>query len=402
MNAIKQLAVFAVLASVGVGLYFKLQSDPDPIPPADFAGSWGTPPEINLPQFQGREPTGPPSLGESRDSSPGDASESAAMASTPPPWEGIAAPPDAAPPVASHHTSHSAGDVPLPSTVDDSPSSMPPAGSGPVADATSAGPPSAENDPLNTATTSRYSETQTTTFDAARQVAMATLDQGRMAEGLLLLSQWYGEPSLDEAKRRDLESLLGQLAGTVIYSTEHHVEPAHVVQPGETLMSIASQYDVSWQLLAKINGLSGPEALPPGTELKVIRGPFSAVVDLDARRLTLMLRGYYAGRFAIGLGTERSNMEGDWIVQHKESNPTYHGGDRTIAKDDPENPLGEHWIGLASADKQAVVEPFGIHGTHDPESLHETDPRGYIRLAPRDAEDVYDILTVGSRVIVRR
>ena len=48
-----------------------------------------------------------------------------------------------------------------------------------------------------------------------------------------------------------MESLLGQLAGTVIYSTEHQLEPARVVKPGETLETIAKEYNVPWQLLGE-------------------------------------------------------------------------------------------------------------------------------------------------------
>ena len=86
------------------------------------------------------------------------------------------------------------------------------------------------------------------------------------------------------ADTQKVETLLGQLAGTVIYSTEHQLEPARVVKPGETLETIAKEYNVPWQLLAKINGIPAPDQLRPGQELKVVRGPFSAVVDLHRSR----------------------------------------------------------------------------------------------------------------------
>ena len=61
-----------------------------------------------------------------------------------------------------------------------------------------------------------------------------------------------------------MESLLGQLAGTVIYSTEHQLEPATRREARRNLETIAKEYNVPWQLLAKINGIPSPDRLQPG------------------------------------------------------------------------------------------------------------------------------------------
>ena len=60
---------------------------------------------------------------------------------------------------------------------------------------------------------------------------------------------------------------------------------------------------------------------------------------------------------------------------------------------DPNNPLGERWIELGGG--------MGIHGTNDPQTYQSDGGRGMIRLSPRDAEDVFDIVTVGSQVVIR-
>ena len=49
------------------------------------------------------------------------------------------------------------------------------------------------------------------------------------------------------------------------------------------------QYNVPVQLLQKINGIENPDVLLPGSELKVLRGPFEAEVDLQAQQLTVFL-----------------------------------------------------------------------------------------------------------------
>jgi lipoprotein-anchoring transpeptidase ErfK/SrfK len=148
-------------------------------------------------------------------------------------------------------------------------------------------------------------------------------------------------------------------------------------------------------LLAKINGIEDPAALRPGERLKVVRGPFQAVISIEQRELALLTNdGSYAGRFRIGIGAEHPPQEGTFSVSEKVSNPVYYGRDRAISAEDPANPLGERWIGLG--------KNLGIHGTNSPESIGRNDLPGSISLNERDIADVYDILSLGSRVTIRR
>ena len=59
----------------------------------------------------------------------------------------------------------------------------------------------------------------------------------------------------------------------MIYSTEHQLEPARVVKPGETLDTIAKEYNVPSQLLAKINGI--PADRPASTRAAIESRPRS-------------------------------------------------------------------------------------------------------------------------------
>ena len=154
-------------------------------------------------------------------------------------------------------------------------------------------------------------------FAASWPEIQSALDQGKLPQAHELLSKWHGDPSLTPAEAEKVESLLGQLAGTVVYSTEHQLEPARVVKPGETLETIAKEYNVPWQLLAKINGIPAPDRLQPGQELKVVRGPFSAVIDLDRKQLTLMLGDRYAGTFQVTMPGGSAVNEGQWMVEGK-------------------------------------------------------------------------------------
>lgn len=235
--------------------------------------------------------------------------------------------------------------------------------------------------------------------DARRRLTQA--DERTTAEIHLQLSRLYGNPGLSGEQTRELADLLDQLAGMVIYSRQHVLEPSYTVRPGDSLPMIAQRYNVPDRLLAKINGIRDREDnLEPGRQLKVIRGPFDAVVSLDRYELVLMLGGYYAGRFPIGIGRDQPRLEGSFVVKAKTPQPRYDGPQGAIAPGDPRNPLGKYWIGLDA--------PIGIHGTSDIKNLRRNDNLGTICLGDRDIEDVYDILCAespeakGSRVTIQR
>ena len=92
-------------------------------------------------------------------------------------------------------------------------------------------------------------------FASSWPAIQAALDHNDLKQAHQLLSKWHGDESLSPAESQRVELLLGQLAGTVIYSTDNQLEPARVVKQGETLDTIAKEYNVPWQLLAKINGV---------------------------------------------------------------------------------------------------------------------------------------------------
>lgn len=231
-------------------------------------------------------------------------------------------------------------------------------------------------------------------FRAMMDSVQRRLDQGQLAEVLLELSPLYGSADLTPDESRQLTELLDQLAGTVIYSRQHLLEPPYVVKRGDTLEQIAAAYEVPWQLLAKINGIRPSSSLVPGRELKVVRGPFEAVVRLDHFELVLYVGGRYAGRFPIGIGRDQPRLEGTYTVREKLPGKAYRGPEGEFLPGDPRNPLGRLWIGLDG--------PVGIHGTNDPQNLRRVVPVGNICLGERDIEDLYDILSCGSRVTIRR
>jgi LysM repeat protein len=229
-------------------------------------------------------------------------------------------------------------------------------------------------------------------YERARKLAQTLLETGKYREALATLSVFYQSPDLTRDEHRELLDLLDPLAGRVIYSREHLVAPPYTVRRNETLTDIAQQYNVPMELLQKINGIDTPDVLVPGTELKVVTGPFRAEVNLQGQELTLFLNELYAGRFPITIGQDPAPVLGDFKIRDKRLDPDYFSMDgRKIAAGNPANPFGSVWLDLG--------REVSIHGS----PMGGADPgRGCISLSPQDADDVYGILSVGSTVRILR
>lgn len=225
--------------------------------------------------------------------------------------------------------------------------------------------------------------------------ALASADRqyskDQLKEALATLSLFYNTPNMTAGERSELLSRLDPLAREVIYSKRHLLLQPHRVGRSETLTSIAQKYDVSWKLLANVNGIKDPSTLLPGTELKVVRGPFSAQIDLAGKELTLFLGDLYAGRFPIEVGNAPAPKPGNFMVQDKRTDRTFYAGTTPIQATDPNNPYGNIWIDLGGQ--------LCIHGS--PQASVATN-QGCISLAGDYADDLYGILTQGSSVIIRR
>ena len=95
---------------------------------------------------------------------------------------------------------------------------------------------------------------------------------------------------------------------------------------------------------------------------------------------------------------------GEFEVTEKVENPDWvqfdwHDPARVIRRvgPGPDNPLGERWIGFASAHGWGI----GFHGTPHPELLGQAVSHGCVRMRNRDVVDLYDRVEIGTPVVVR-
>lgn len=203
----------------------------------------------------------------------------------------------------------------------------------------------------------------------------------------------------DTEDAKFLRAELTRLAAETIFSQRiirnDPLVTRYIVQPGDTLAKIASRNKISDDLLADINDIQNKNLIRSGQTLKIIRGPFHAVVRKKAFRLDVYLGTTFVHQYPVGLGLDGSTPRGEWRVRTKLVDPTYYpprGGD-IIAADDPQNPLGERWISLEGLAGEALGQQrYGIHGTIEPESIGRETSLGCIRLYNEDVLELYTYL----------
>ena len=131
-----------------------------------------------------------------------------------------------------------------------------------------------------------------------------------------------------------------------------------------------------------------------GQKLKVVPGPFAAVVFPDRYELVIHLHGSYVKSYRVGVGKDGTTPIGTFTVKNKMVDPTYYGPEGIIPHNDPKNPLGERWIDIGDG--------YGIHGTIEPETIGKNESRGCIRMLNSEVEEVYDFLVIGSEVKIQK
>ena len=248
--------------------------------------------------------------------------------------------------------------------------------------------------------------------------ARAKMQAGKLLEARDALNGPLVNGSLKGADADAARALLSEINQTVVFSTRKFADDrfggTYKVESGDRLDRIGARYSVTADMLLRINGLSDARRLRAGAYIKVLKGPFHAVVSKSNFRLDLYLGGLpgpgagdsvcYVTSFPVGLGKDDSTPLGKWQVEpdSKVKNPEYYSprGEGVIAADDPKNPLGEYWIGLVGLDGDAVgKESYGVHGTIDPESIGKMESMGCIRLRNEDVAVVFSTLVDGKSTV---
>lgn len=234
-------------------------------------------------------------------------------------------------------------------------------------------------------------------------VSLAQIDQliaaGNFVEARVRLAP-LAPPGTADPPDEAVVSRLLKLADETIFGPRIYpndpLVATHVLTSGEVLARVADRYRISPGLIASINNIPDMNRVRMGQRLKVLNGPLHAVVYKSRFEVLVYLGDTLIERFPVGLGTEGSTPTGVWQVSEKLTNPTYYpprAGGSVIPADDPENPLGEYWIGLKGIEGEALGQRgYGIHGTIEPDSIGKNASMGCIRLHNEDVARLYAML----------
>lgn len=115
------------------------------------------------------------------------------------------------------------------------------------------------------------------------------------------------------------------------------------------------------------------------------------VVSLEDRKLALVEDGQVKKVYTVAVGKPTTpSPTGTFTIARRIKNPTYSHNGKTVLPG-PGNPVGTRWMGLS-------VQGYGIHGTNEPRSIGKAASHGCIRMARKDLEEMYELVSVGDTV----
>lgn len=206
----------------------------------------------------------------------------------------------------------------------------------------------------------------------------------------------------------DLSSSNGALVG--------EVKTAQVQSQHESFSDIAEKFGVGYYEMLEANPGVDPDNPPIGTILVV---PTRYILPLELQQSTIVInlaemRLYYQPKnksrvyiFPVGIGKEDWETPlGEMTVVKKVRNPTWvvpesiykfrlSIGDKIqrVFPPGPDNPLGGYELRLSK-------ETYLIHGTNLSAGVGRRSSAGCIRLYEKDIEELYNLVSVGTRVII--
>ncbi|MGA8087853.1 MAG: L,D-transpeptidase [Terracidiphilus sp.] len=115
------------------------------------------------------------------------------------------------------------------------------------------------------------------------------------------------------------------------------------------------------------------------------------VVSLEDKKLALVEDGQVKKVYAVAIGKPSTpSPTGTFMIARRVKNPTYSHNGKTVLPG-PGNPVGTRWMGLS-------IKGYGIHGTNEPKSIGKAASHGCIRMAKKDVEEMYAMVSVGDTV----
>jgi lipoprotein-anchoring transpeptidase ErfK/SrfK len=229
-------------------------------------------------------------------------------------------------------------------------------------------------------------------------LAGAYVDSGRLTQARDIYKNILSR-DLEFNVAKSISEKLGELNIKILFSPTKTADSIiYKVHDKDTLESIAKRYNTTASLIKRANNIKG--FIKPGTDLKVVTGKLSIVVDKSQNTLTLKSSSdeAQAGEevvkiYAVSTGANNSTPVGSFKIVNKIMDPPWFSNGKVILPQDPKNILGSRWMGFD-------IRSYGIHGTTDDASIGTQCTQGCVRMHNSDVEELYDIVPLGTEVTV--
>jgi len=138
----------------------------------------------------------------------------------------------------------------------------------------------------------------------------------------------------------------------------------------------------------------------PGDLLRIPTDPPNVLVDLDARLLLYRHGTEVVAAWEVGIGMEGHETPlGSYVAGEKiEDPPWMRAGHPPLPFGHPENPLGTRWIAWLRDGEKTT---YGVHGTWEPDGVGGRVSQGCVRMRNEGVETLFELLPVGSEILVQ-
>ena len=256
--------------------------------------------------------------------------------------------------------------------------------------------------------------TENNTDSSILEDGLAFVDNNQLAAAQRSLSAALRGGGLTPSEEAQARGVLADLADDLVFSRNINANDPfstdYTVRGGDTLSGIVSKMglQVDWRFIQRINGIKKPSGIRIGQNLKLVTGPFHAVIDKNSYRADIFLGDgndrVLVRSFRVGLGEYNSTPTGLFKVRKNSKliNPPW-TNPRTrefFGADNPQNPIGERWIGLVGIEERTKdLSGLGMHGTIDPDSIGQDASMGCVRMHGEDVAQVYEMLVGGVSTV---
>ena len=252
------------------------------------------------------------------------------------------------------------------------------------------------------------------TTSANLEEGLDLLERGQLVDARVQLSASLRSGMLSETETAQARGVLTDISDKLVFSPEiNSLDPfsiEYIIKGGDTLSGIVHEMglQVNWRFIQRINNIKRVTSIRPGQPIKLITGPFHAVITKEMYRVDLYLgdgnEQVFVRSYRVGLGEFNSTPTGLFKVRRNSKlvNPTW-VNPRTrefYSADNPDNPIGERWIGLQGIEEQTKdLSGLGIHGTIEPDTIGIQSSMGCIRMHAQDVAQVYEMLSEGVSTV---